>query len=76
MMADAHDEDKVLLEFILVQLLRLGKILDFADEMGRRRMFTLLREMLIAVPTSAELIAALVDLLRIVSINERDFIRF
>ncbi|KAA8642897.1 hypothetical protein EYZ11_011820 [Aspergillus tanneri] len=46
---DANDDDSVELEFVVEQLLHVVMTLDYSDEVGRRKMFSLLRESL-AVP--------------------------
>lgn len=46
---DANDDDCVELEFVVEQLLHVAMTLDYSDEVGRRKMYTLLRESL-AVP--------------------------
>jgi condensin complex subunit 3 len=39
-----NEEDEVdTYEFITIQLITIAKYLDYADEMGRRKMFSLLR---------------------------------
>ena len=40
---EADEDGKADLEFILVQLLAIGKHMDFAEEIGRRQMLTLMR---------------------------------
>ena len=50
---DANDEDAVEQEFIVDQLLHIAISLDYSDEVGRRKMFALLRESL-AVPELPE----------------------
>ena len=46
---DANDEDSLEQEFVIEQLLHVAMTLDYSDEVGRRGMFSLLRETL-AVP--------------------------
>lgn len=50
---DANDDDAVEQEFIVEQLLHIAITLDYSDEVGRRKMFALLRESL-AVPELPE----------------------
>ncbi|OOQ88988.1 nuclear condensin complex subunit 3 [Penicillium brasilianum] len=50
---DANDEDATENEFIVEQLLHIAITLDYSDEVGRRKMFSLLRESL-AVPELPE----------------------
>ncbi|PLB35197.1 condensin subunit YCG1 [Aspergillus candidus] len=46
---DANEDDDVEQEFIVEQLLHIALTLDYSDEVGRRKMFSLLRESL-AIP--------------------------
>ncbi|KAL4782785.1 nuclear condensing complex subunit [Aspergillus varians] len=46
---DVNDDETVEIEFIVEQLLHIAITLDYSDEVGRRKMFSLLREAL-AVP--------------------------
>lgn len=48
-----QDEDSVQEEFIVEQLLHIGLTLDYSDEVGRRTMFSLMREAL-AIPDLPE----------------------
>jgi condensin complex subunit 3 len=42
---EKNEEDEAdMYEFITVQLITIAKYLDYADEMGRRKMFSLLRK--------------------------------
>lgn len=50
---DANDEDSLEQEFVIEQLLHVAITLDYSDEVGRRRMFSHLRESL-AVPELPE----------------------
>lgn len=50
---DANDDDAVEQEFVVEQLLHIAITLDYSDEVGRRKMFSLLRESL-AVPELPE----------------------
>lgn len=50
---DANDDDAVEHEFVVEQLLHIAITLDYSDEVGRRKMFSLLRETL-AVPELPE----------------------
>jgi condensin complex subunit 3 len=60
----AEEEDTVEQEFIVEQLLHIAKSLDYSDEVGRRKMFTLLRQNL-AIPDLPEEVTKLtVEVLR------------
>jgi condensin complex subunit 3 len=50
---EANDDDAVEHEFVVEQLLHIAITLDYSDEVGRRKMFSLLRETL-AVPELPE----------------------
>lgn len=50
---EANDEDSVEQEFVVEQLLHIAITLDYSDEVGRRKMFSLLRESL-AIPELPE----------------------
>ncbi|MCP5693848.1 hypothetical protein NL287_26610, partial [Klebsiella pneumoniae] len=43
---DGEEEDTVEHEFIVEQLLHIAMTLDYSDEVGRRKMFTLMRSSL------------------------------
>ncbi|KAI9278371.1 nuclear condensing complex subunit [Phascolomyces articulosus] len=62
-------------EFIMGQLLDLAKYLDYADEVGRRKMFVLLRDVLMAPDMPDEHMVSAVELFKIISLDERDFVR-
>ncbi|RAL66519.1 hypothetical protein DID88_006209 [Monilinia fructigena] len=60
----AEEEDTVEQEFIVEQLLHIARSLDYSDEVGRRKMFTLLRQHL-AIPDLPEEVTKLtVEVLR------------
>ncbi|KAK6596754.1 hypothetical protein H4I96_09406 [Botrytis cinerea] len=60
----AEEEDTVEQEFIVEQLLHIARTLDYSDEVGRRKMFTLLRQHL-AIPDLPEEVTKLtVEVLR------------
>ncbi|KAL2810959.1 nuclear condensing complex subunit [Aspergillus granulosus] len=50
---DVNDDETIEVEFIVEQLLHIAMTLDYSDEVGRRKMFSLLREAL-AVPELPE----------------------
>jgi condensin complex subunit 3 len=71
------EEDPVELEFIVEQLLHIALTLDYSDEVGRRKMFSLLREIL-ALPELPEEVTRLsIEVLRGVcggdNAGEREF---
>ncbi|KAG5641543.1 hypothetical protein DXG03_004802 [Asterophora parasitica] len=62
-------------EAIIGELLRLAVNLDYADEIGRRKMFQLVRDMLSHPALPESLLSKCLDVLRELSANERDLIR-
>ena len=72
-----EEEDTVEQEFIVEQLLHIAKTLDYSDEVGRRKMFTLLRETLAIAELPDEITKLVVDALRDVcgaeAAGEREF---
>ncbi|KAL9595967.1 MAG: hypothetical protein Q9219_006127 [cf. Caloplaca sp. 3 TL-2023] len=70
-------EDTVEKEFIVEQLLHIAKALDYTDEIGRRKMFTLLRETLAIAELPEEISRLVVEVLRGVcggeAAGEREF---
>lgn len=80
---DAHERDvderldDLLLdsEFVVAEMLRLAVNLDYADEIGRRKMFQLVRDMIGQEGLPEGLVARCLDVLRVLSPSERDLIR-
>lgn len=72
-----EEEDTVEQEFIVEQLLHIAKTLDYSDEVGRRKMFALLRETLSMAELPDEITRLVVDVLRdvcgIEAAGEREF---
>lgn len=72
-----EEEDTVEQEFIVEQLLHIAKTLDYSDEVGRRKMFALLRETLAVAELPDEITKLSVDVLRDVcgvkTAGEREF---
>ncbi|MCJ1403422.1 hypothetical protein MMC11_006645 [Xylographa trunciseda] len=73
----AEEEDTVEQEFIVEQLLHIAQTLDYADEVGRRKMFALLREILAIAELPDEITRLVIEVLRSVcgtdSVAEREF---
>ena len=65
-----EDDDTVESEFIVEQLLHIAQTLDYTDEVGRRKMFALLREALAIAELPEEVTKLVVDVLRGVCGNE------
>lgn len=61
---DEEEEDTVEQEFIVEQLLHIILTLDYSDEVGRRKMFSLLRQMLSIPELPDEVTKLTVDVLR------------
>lgn len=74
---EGEEEDTVEQEFVVEQLLRIAKTLDYSDEVGRRKMFALLRETLAIAELPDDITKLVVDVLRDVcgveASGERDF---
>jgi condensin complex subunit 3 len=68
------DEDaKQELEFVVEQLLQIALILDFGDEIGRRKMFGLLRSILVLPELPEGLTERVIEIIRKITTSERDF---
>ena len=72
-----EEEDTVEQEFIVEQLLHIAQTLDYSDEVGRRKMFSLLRETLAIPELPDEITKLVVEVLRYVcgteTAGEREF---
>ncbi|ORE13224.1 hypothetical protein BCV71DRAFT_246469 [Rhizopus microsporus] len=68
-------EDKPEYEFIISQLLETCMSLDYADEVGRRKVFELLRSIMVSNEVIDDHLTRIVRLFRVVSSDERDFTR-
>lgn len=71
---EISERDKESLDFIIEQLLFMSFRYDFSDEVGRRDMLNVVRSLLIRYPLTESLINIGLKVLKILSINERDFI--
>ncbi len=73
----ADEDETVEQEFLVEQLLHIAQTLDYTDEVGRRKMFALLRETLAIAELPEEVTRLVVDVLRGVcgseTAGERDF---
>jgi len=61
---DEEEEDTVEQEFIVEQLLHIAKTLDYSDEVGRRKMFALLRQSLSIPDLPEEVTKLTIEVLR------------
>jgi condensin complex subunit 3 len=69
-------EDEILdYEFVVGELFKLALNMDYADEIGRRKMFALVGEMIRQEALPESLIPGCLDILAKLSPSERDFIR-
>jgi condensin complex subunit 3 len=69
-------EDEILdYEFVVGELFKLALNMDYADEIGRRKMFALVGEMVRQEALPESLIPGCLDILAKLSPSERDFIR-
>lgn len=63
------------LEFIVGELFRIAVNVDYGDEIGRRKMFSLVRDMISQKGLPDALVPGCLDVLRKLTPGERDFIR-
>lgn len=68
------DSDKSHLNFVIQQLLEIAYKYDFSDEIGRRAMLNVIRNALAKYRLSEPLVKISLKVLKVLSINERDFI--
>jgi condensin complex subunit 3 len=71
-------EDEVLkveYDFIVLQLLEMGSMLDFADEAGRRKVYEMLRYLYSVVDENEDIIFQMAVVMKKLSNNELDFSR-
>ncbi|KAF8957558.1 hypothetical protein BGZ46_002160, partial [Entomortierella lignicola] len=74
-MQEADEDVRPEAEFIVTQLLMIARLLDYADENGRRKMFNLLREMLMLDDIPDKHLDCIVETMGKISLNEKDFTR-
>lgn len=67
------EEDAVQQEFCIEQLLHIGLTLDYSDEMGRRKMFQIMREALALAELPEECTRLVIEILRAVCGTEEEF---
>ncbi|GJJ15062.1 hypothetical protein Clacol_009337 [Clathrus columnatus] len=72
---EANEDARSDQEFVISELLKLVVNLDYADEIGRRKMFSLVRDMISQESLPEKLMGKCLDVLRALSPNERDLIR-
>ncbi|KDQ54411.1 hypothetical protein JAAARDRAFT_60793 [Jaapia argillacea MUCL 33604] len=69
------EEERLEREFVIGEMLRVAVWLDYGDEIGRRKMFGLVRDMISQESLPDSLVSKCLDVLRKLSPNERDLIR-
>ncbi len=74
-MNEADQEENVSEEFIFGQLLLMAEYQDYSDEMGRREMAAVLKEMLIMLDLPDEVLESCIRTMKNVSGNEDEFLR-
>ena len=70
---DLSDDDEQDITFVILQLLTIAVDYDFSDEIGRRAMLQVVRSSLANDKLTDELCSAALQVLKKLSINERDF---
>jgi condensin complex subunit 3 len=70
------DDNSFNYEYIIVQMLDIALCLDYADEMGRKKMYNLLRDILRSYEVIDEHLERILKVFRRISIDERDFTRY
>ena len=71
--SEGEDEAKQETEFIIEQLLHIAIVMDFGDEIGRRKMFSLLRSILVLPELPEGLTEWVIEIIRKICNGERDF---
>ncbi|SCU95980.1 LAME_0F14356g1_1 [Lachancea meyersii CBS 8951] len=71
---ELSNTDVTCLEFIIEQLLSLAHRYDYSDEIGRRAMLMVIRNALAKYKLPASIVQTALKVLKVISINERDFI--
>ncbi|THH04392.1 hypothetical protein EW145_g5551 [Phellinidium pouzarii] len=74
-LSEAQEEQLADVEFVMIELLQLAVHLDYTDEIGRRKMFGVVRNMLAHPQLPEPLIKPCIGVLNIMSPNERDLVR-
>src|SRR5271170_420067 len=70
---NVEEDAKQELEFIVEQLLQIALVMDFGDEIGRRKMFGLLRSILVLPELPEGLTERVIEIIRKITAGERDF---
>ncbi|PFH49330.1 hypothetical protein AMATHDRAFT_76233 [Amanita thiersii Skay4041] len=73
--AEKREEELIRREVVLGELLRMAIKLDYMDEIGRRKIFSVVKEMLLHPDFPAGLIDRCLDVLKIILPDERELIR-
>ncbi|KAG1848357.1 nuclear condensing complex subunit [Suillus tomentosus] len=72
---EEEEEARIDKEFVIGEMFKVAVNLDYADEIGRQKMFQLMRDMISQEVLPESLVARCLDVLRILSPNERDLIQ-
>lgn len=72
---EEEEDARIDKEFVIGEMLKVAVNLDYADEIGRRKMFQLVRDMISQEALPESLVSRCLDVLRVLSPNERDLIR-
>lgn len=72
---EEEEDARIDKEFVIGEMLKVAVNLDYADEIGRRKMFQLVRDMISQEALPESLVSRCLDVLRMLSPNERDLIR-
>ncbi len=75
-MEEEDEEANVAEEFVFGQLLLMTEFQDYSDEMGRREMANILRDLLIRLDLSEEILDATIRTLKKVCGNDDEFLRY
>ncbi|OLL22915.1 Condensin complex subunit 3 [Neolecta irregularis DAH-3] len=70
---NSDEEMRQEVEFIVEQLLMIASTMDYSDEIGRRKMFTILRELLRSSDLGESLTARTVEVIKVITPRETDF---
>ncbi|KAF8888582.1 nuclear condensing complex subunit [Infundibulicybe gibba] len=73
--SEKRDEDIAKQEVVLGELLRIALRLDYMDEIGRRKVFSVVKDMLAHPELPTSLIERCLDILKVILPSERELIR-
>ncbi|KAM6503310.1 Nuclear condensing complex subunit [Amanita muscaria] len=73
--AEKREEELAKKEVVLGELLRMALKLDYMDEIGRRKVFSVVKDMLLHPELPSSLIERCIDIMKAILPNERELIR-